>query len=145
MRNFMFWQRWLLAVSIFIIAFGLFMAFFNQSAPFDLLFNRQVDPLFFSEGISAEAARFQGWAYGVLGATMAGWGVFFTFIVQFPFKQKEPWAWSCMLTGLVLWVVVDSGISIAYGVWFNVAFNSIFLILVGLPLLATRKHFSSKD
>jgi hypothetical protein len=50
---------------------------FQPGAVFDWLSNRQVDPDFWGEaGPPADAAAFQRWIYGLLGATAAGWGVF---------------------------------------------------------------------
>jgi hypothetical protein len=35
--RFLFWQRWLVMLGLIIVAFGVFMAIFNQTAIFDLL------------------------------------------------------------------------------------------------------------
>jgi len=140
-KQFAFWQRWLVAASVIVVVFGLFMAFFNRTLLFDL-FNRGVDPAFWGAGaVPVEAQRFQGWAYGVLGATMAGWGLTLLFLARQAFLRKERWAWSSVLAGILLWFVVDEYISLASGAYFNAAFNLVFLVLVGLPLIFTRRHF----
>jgi hypothetical protein len=140
-RQFAFWQRWLVAVSAIVVIFGLFMAFFNRTPLFDL-FNQGVDPAFWGTGAPpVEAQRFQRWAYGVLGATMAGWGVFFLFLTHQAFRRGERWAWNTILAGVLLWFVVDEFISVTSGVYFNAAFNLVFLVLIGLPLIFTRRHF----
>ncbi len=84
---------------------------------------------------------FQHWIYGVWGATIAGWGVFLTFISYFPFRNKEKWAWNCLSLGLLVWFVLDTSISLFYSVYFNAAFNTALLILAGLPIFFTRKEF----
>jgi hypothetical protein len=141
--SFQFWQRWLLAWSAYIIVFGLGMALLNR-APFFDLFNRQIDPAFWgSQPLPAQALAFRGWAYGVMGATMAGWGVFFAWLAHSPFRRRERWAWSCTGLGLLVWYVPDTAISLAYGVVFNAIFNSVFLVLIGLPLIFTRRDFQS--
>lgn len=142
MKRFEFWQKWLLSVGILLILFGLAMAFFNQSPVFDLLFNRQIDPLFWAGGVlPTQAQAFQRWIYGVLGATIAGWGVFAAFVAQHPFRKREKWAWNCTALGVGLWFLVDTGLSLNSGVGFNAAFNTILLILIFLPLWFTRADF----
>ncbi len=140
--RFDFWQRWLLVVSIFLVVFGLALAFFNQTAFFNFLFNNQVNPVFwkavpFNEGTVA----FQHWVYGVLGATVAGWGVFLAFIGHYPFRRKESWAWICLVLGVGLWYVVDTTLSMLSQVVFNAAFNTALLVLLAPPLIFTRKVF----
>ncbi|GBE57691.1 hypothetical protein BMS3Abin01_00612 [bacterium BMS3Abin01] len=142
-QYFNFWQKWLLAVGIYLVAFGLVLAFFNQSRLMDVIFNQQIDPVFWGgNSIPENAADFQAWIYGVLGATVAGWGVFLAFLAHYPFRAREKWAWNCIAIGIGGWFVVDTAISAYYHVTFNVAFNAALLLLVGLPLLFTRKDFS---
>lgn len=141
MDNFSFWQKWIFIVGLMTIAFGLFMAVFSGNLG---LFNNQINSVFWSDGnIPAGVKAFQGWIYGVLGATMAGWGVFSTFIAHYPFRQKEKWSWNCVATGLLLWYVVDTIISVSYGVYFNAVFNTVLMVFFILPLIFTRKHFVS--
>jgi hypothetical protein len=141
MNRFTFWQRWLLVLSGIIILFGLAMSTLNNTEIFDLL-NRQVDPTFWGAQLAPQPAlAFRGWVYGVTGATMAGWGVFFAFLAHFPFRRREKWAWMCILGGVLVWYLPDTIISLAYGVGFNALFNTILLAAVALPLLATRKDF----
>ena len=137
-----FWSRWLLAVGYVLIVFGLALALFNQSPFFDMAFNRQIDPAFWPSGeVPAGTAEFQSWIYGVLGATVAGWGVFLAFIAGNSFAARERWAWNCVFCGITLWFLADSAISGYFSAWFNVAFNGALAVLVYVPLIATRKHF----
>ncbi len=144
MEKFSFWQRWLFIVSLVVAAFGTFMALFNQSSLF-AIFNHQIDPIFWDSGIVPDGAtRFQGWSYGVLGATTAGWGIFMAFMVRYPFKKRERWAWNCLVVGLLFWYLLDTGISLAYGVVFNALFNSAILIAVALPIVFTKQYFEDR-
>ncbi len=141
MKNFQFWQRWLLVVGILITVFGLLMAF-ASSAPLFELFNRQVDPAFWgARPVSPEAASFRDWIYGVWGATIAGWGVAVIFVAQEPFRRNERWAWYCLTVGVGGWYLLDTALSLVYGVWFNVVFNTLLLLLVAPPLLLTYRDF----
>jgi hypothetical protein len=143
MKNgFIFWQKWLFVVSLAIPLFGIGMVFFSGTQSFEV-FHRQIDPAFWQTAPAGNNIRlFQGWVYGVWGATLAGWGVFLAFIAAFPFRAREKWAWNCMTAGLLLWYLLDTGVSLAYGVIFNVGVNSILLILAGLPVAFTHKYFS---
>ncbi len=140
MSGFDLWRRYLEAAAGALILSGLALAVFNQSAIADLLVNRFMDPVFF-EDMPAEARAFQAWIYGVLGATMAGWGVCMLAIVRVPFARRQPWAWTTLVAGLALWYAVDTSLSALHGVWFNVAFNTAALAAAALPLVATRRSF----
>jgi hypothetical protein len=142
MTSFFFWQRWLLVVSVAITAFGILMTLLSGTSLFEL-FNRQIDPAFWgTKPVEAGARVFQRWIYGVWGATIAGWGVFLAFIAHYSFRRKENWAWRCMIIGLLVWFVLDTFLSLCYGVYFNAAFNTVLLILVALPIVFTRRHFA---
>jgi hypothetical protein len=112
MNSFSFWQRWLFYISIFIAAYGLSLALFNQTSLFNLLLNDWINPVFFNSiNVEKQVNLFQKWIYGILGATVFGWGIFLSFIAHNPFKRKEKWAWNCFLTGIICWFVVDTSIS----------------------------------
>ena len=141
MQKFSFWQRWLFVVGLGIAAFGILMTFLSGTPLFDL-FNQQIAPAFWGTGASLESIRpFQQWIYGIWGATIAGWGVFVTFVAHYPFRNKEKWAWNCLVLGLLVWFVLDTALSAFHKVYFNVAFNTALLILAGLPAVFTRKEF----
>jgi hypothetical protein len=142
MPGFSFCQKWLVAVGIIVAGFGVLMVCLSATPLFDL-FNQQIDPAFWGTRTVDDAARqFQHWLYGVWGATISGWGVFLTFIALYPFRQKERWAWNCLALGLSIWFILDTGLSLAYGVYFNVVFNVVLALLVGIPILLTRHEFA---
>lgn len=141
MTAFSFWQRWLLAVGLFITIFGIAMAVLSGTPLFELL-NRQIDPAFWGMNTVDDVSRhFQQWVYGAWGATIAGWGIFATSIAHYPFKKKEKWAWQCIVFGLVVWFILDTSLSLGYRVYFNVALNTVLLVLAMLPVVFTRKDF----
>jgi len=143
MCNFNFWQKWLFFVGIYLAVFGLVLAFFNQTYVMDFVFNNQINSVFWSvHAILENIFPFQSWVYGVLGATVAGWGIFIAFLAYDPFKAREKWAWNCIAAGISIWFISDTSISAFYDVTFNVVFNVVLLIFIGLPLLFTRKFFA---
>ena len=118
------------------------MALLSGTPLFDL-FNRQIDPAFWKAGTVDGATRqFQAWIYAVWGATIAGWGIFMSFIVHYPFNRKERWSWNCLVLGLLTWFILDTSLSVFHGVYFNVIFNSALIIVVGLPVIFTKKAFA---
>jgi len=142
MKDFFFWQRWLFIFSLIVIVFGLGMALLNRT-PLFAIFDSQVNPAFWmNDPLPTGVNEFLGWVYGVLGATMAGWGVFLAFIVRYPFHNKERWAWNAFTLGLSLWYLTDTAISLYFGVMFNAIFNTVIFIFALLPLLFTRQEFS---
>lgn len=117
------------------------MALFSGTPIFDL-FNRQIDPAFWNANVGAEAREFQKWMYGVWGATIAGWGVFVTFVAHYAFANREKWAWNCLAAGVLLWFVLDTALSLNYHVIFNAGFNIALLVAAGVPLIFARKDFA---
>jgi hypothetical protein len=143
MSGFDFWRRWLALVSWALVVFGLGLALFNQAPLFDLMFNDRINPAFWRGGtITPEAKGFQQWIYGVLGAVLAGWAVLMALLVKHAFSLKERWVWRSLALGIGVWFVVDSVLSLYFGVAFNALINLLLLLALGVPLVATRKHFA---
>jgi hypothetical protein len=143
MNKLKFWQSWLYLLTIGMTFFGIFIALFNQSSVFDL-FNQQINPVFWSvtdPGLSE--AQFQGWLYGVWGATISGMGLLAAFITRYAFPRREKWARNGLLAGILVWFVLDTGISISYRVNFNAVFNIVLFILISIPLLLTWNEFKA--
>lgn len=141
-----FWNRWLLLVGWMLVVFGLLLSFLNQTQLFEVAFNRQIDPIFWPAGVVAESIEaFQAWIYGVVGATVSGWGVFIVFLAGNPFRKRERWAWNCIAVGITLWYIADTTISLYFGVTFNAVVNTVLAGLVCAPLLATREEFRGHD
>ena len=70
MSYYRIWRYWLLAVSVFIIAFGTIMALLNTTVVF-AFFNDQINPVFWGlNPVPSSAQAFQAWVYGTWGATV---------------------------------------------------------------------------
>ena len=131
-------RRWLTAVGLVVTGFGIVMAVASATPLFEVV-NRLIDPAFWSDGPpDPGTAAFRAWVYGAWGATLAGWGVVFSLVAWRGLGNREIWAWWALATGTLLWFFLDSAVSLAHGVTFNVAFNVMLLALVGIPLGATR-------
>jgi len=144
MGHFAFWQKWLFIVGLILTFFGITFALFSGTFLFKV-FDTQINPSFWGTPEIPDIAtdEFQQWIYGVLGATIAGWGVFLAFIAHYPFKKHELWAWNCILVGIIVWYVLDTGISLYFKVYFNAVFNAVLLAFVITPLGFSRRHFKS--
>jgi hypothetical protein len=141
MKNFVFWQKWLYVVCIIISVFGILMGLLSGTPLFDL-FNRQINPAFWGVNtVDNVTKQFQQWIYGVWGATIAGWGIILTYIASRPFMKKERWSWNSIAIGLLVWFVLDTSLSAFHKVYFNIVFNTLLLVLAGLPIAFTRKEF----
>lgn len=139
---FRFWRRWLIILGWGLAAFGLALALFNQSAPFNLLFNDRINPVFWPAGaLPPEARAFQQWAYGVQGAVLCGWAIFIAFLSMYAFPLHQRWVWWCFVIGLSVWFVIDTAISLCFGVGFNALVNLLLFVALAVPLLLTRRAF----
>ena len=130
------WRRCLLAVGLVLCVFGGAMALLSSTPLFAL---PPIDSVFWGTGGPAGGTRdFQAWIYAAWGATLAGWGLTIAGIAAHPLARREAWAWSLLAAGTALWFVLDTAVSAAHGVWFNVAVNVVVLAAAGVPLLAMR-------
>lgn len=131
-------RRWLTAMGFVVTMFGIVMAVTSATPLFEV-FNRLIDPVFWNDGPpDPGTAAFRSWVYGAWGATLAGWGVAITLLAWNAIGNRERWPWWALAIGTSLWFLLDSVVSVAHGVTFNVAFNVVLLVLIGIPLVATR-------
>lgn len=138
--------KWVIAVSFMTIIFGFILILLNQSSLFFSLFNSSINLTFWNIPIIENYTQlFQQWAYGTMGAILVGWGTSLTYISAYPFRNKEPWAWNCLMTSLLLWFITDSAVSLFFKVYINVALNSFLFLAYMIPLLFTRKYFKKKS
>jgi len=144
MQGIRFWTNWLRAASLLVVAFGLALALLQGSALIAPL-NDQIDPIFWSSPLAGTTQAFQRWIYGAWGATVAGWGALVFFVVHRAFQRCERWVWNALAASLLLWYFPDTCISLKYGVTFNVVLNTAFLLMLGIPLLFTRRYFSGRQ
>ena len=72
--------------------------------------------------------------YMVLGAVMAGWSFLMLQVVRGPLRDGIAWARTFMIRSLVLWFVLDTGMSLVLGYPTHAIFNIPFAVALGLPL-----------
>ena len=141
MDRFDFYRRWLVAVGLLLAGFGALMAVSSGSSLFEPI-RTLVEPAFWPHAEPDVAtAGFAAWAFGVWGATIAGWGITVTFLAQLGIGRREPWAWHALAIATGVWFALDTGLSAIHGVAANVALNVAILALVVVPLAGTRRQF----
>lgn len=144
-KTFIFWYRWLITISVLSMLIGLVIAFLPNSIVFDS-YNAKLASLFFDGEIPTEAEKMKSFLFGPIGGTVSGYFVLQFFIVLYPFKRGEKWAWYAIISALLCWFFIDSAISIAHGAYFNVYMvNLMTLVLNGIPLILTYRYFHRKD
>ena len=91
-------------------------------------------------GVGRDYARF---IYGVLGAVIVGWMITIGAIAMGHLRRREVWSWWALVTALVIWFVLDTGISSLLGfaghAWFNVA----FAVALPGPLVMIRRDLGT--
>ena len=136
--SFTFWYRWLLAVSCSLMIFGVYTAF-CKSGPLYWPFQTFIDSVFWKDGVTTSGTMpFGGFVYGVWGAAIAVWGSLLFFISKFAFKKKESWAWWAILASTLLWFLIAAGFSVYYGAFLNALGDTVYLLLLVIPLIMTR-------
>ena len=141
--GFRFWSVWLRATCAGVVVFGLALAFLSDSTVLRLLLVAPSDAVFWGAApIDPATIAFQRFVYGVLGATVAGWGTLMWVVASTAFRRREAWAWQGLTVALLVWFVPDTAISSFHGVWPNVALNVCLAALLAAPLLATRRAFN---
>ena len=141
-KQFNFWQKWLTYSNIMTIMVGVLVAFAGNSMVFEVHNDYTKEIFFNSTEFDPAVLRLKNWLFGIIGATIIGFHVLMVMISENAFKNKEPWAFKAMWYRLFSWFIIDSGISFYYGAYHNIILiNLIALILIGLPLVMTRKAF----
>jgi hypothetical protein len=138
----LFWYRWLFAVILGVMAFGIAMVLIPDAirAFFSLLI--YASPSAIATRFDQEANAYIVLAHGVLGAVMFGWGATLLLVLRGPFKRLDSDGWNMIAIPVAAWCVPDTAFSLYTGFWQNAVLNSVFAVLFLIPLLVTRKYFA---
>lgn len=137
------WRRWLFAVTIGVLVFGLspLVAPGLTRRFFNLVVYASPDVI---DGFGEPAVSYITLVHGVMGAVMFGWGLVFLLILLGPFRRGEKEAWFIFAVSLAAWFIPDTAFSLWLGFWQNAVLNSVFATLFAIPLFATYRHFYIK-
>ena len=140
--RFRFLDAWLTALTGAIALAGFLLAVFPSSPPVDVLVNRYAERVFWPDaGVTLAVEAYRNWVFGVTGSVMGGWGLLMIAVARGPFRRRETWAWFGMAVPVACWYLVDTTISLAYGVTSNAVLNTALLVLFAVPLLGTARTF----
>jgi hypothetical protein len=138
--HFLFWWRWLIAVTLGVTLFGVTMF----AAPgltrqcFGLLLFSSPERL---AAFGKPAVAYITLVHGVLGAVMFGWGTALLFLLLGPFRRGSPDSWPALVVSLLAWFVPDTVCSLWLGFWQNAVLNAVLAALFAAPLTATYRAF----
>jgi hypothetical protein len=136
-----FWRRWMLFATGSMIVMGLVIAF----TP---LVTNIVDPIYYNNYFDYDAystlsggdLRFHTFLFGVSGAVVASWAILMFFLVMFPLRQGEKWAWVAITLSIIVWFIGDGYVSVVTGFPLHAVLNLSIFVMMGIPLLATYKQ-----
>ena len=136
MKTCRIWITWLQVVLGLLLVYALVLVFAGSVAG-DLFAAFGFGP---SDSIDTDEVRgYLKLPFMVLGAVMAGWAFTMIQIVRGPLRDGSPWALPILTRSLLLWFVLDTGMSMVLGYPTHALFNVPFAIALGVPLVASRK------
>mgnify|MGYP000194253395 CR=1 FL=1 len=140
--KFRFWQKWLTYSNWMAVGVGLLVAFAGNSFFFELHNDYTKEVFFSAEEFDPAVLKLKNWLFGIIGGTIVGFHLLMILISENAFKKREKWSYWTMWMGLLSWFFIDSSISFYYGAIHNIVIiNLVALILIGLPLVVTRRAF----
>lgn len=129
------WLAWLQVVLILLFLYSLVLVFAGGVA-------RSMFSAFGfgpSDAINTDEVRdYLELPFMVLGAVMAGWTFMMLQIVRGPLRDGAAWALPALTRSLVLWFVLDTGMSLVLGFPAHALFNIPFAIALAIPLARLR-------
>ena len=144
-----FWSRWILFLSIFLIIYGLAMVFvpktMNHTFVGPLLFGNNEYLLIKFVSIDEPEATFHNILSGLLGTVTIGWAIQMAWIAYQPFREGETWAWNSLTMSVCAWAVFEFYFKLTDGIS-GVGLFAHFGLLVAfaIPLLVTYRNFHQR-
>ena len=120
------------------ILVGLTLPWLVEWPPFGF-YNRHLLAAFNTD--MPEALALGKFMIGILGPTVASWGLLFLFVVTISFTTRSRRGWYCMVVAVTGWSLFDMYLSIRAGVWLNLLIDLIVLSVLLIPLVRTRHWF----
>jgi len=135
-----FFIYWIISVSIAVAIAGIIFAFI---APYFIQFVQDIFYQSFSEqsiqSITESDKDHIDWIYGVLGGTLAGWGMMLLLLSINLLKENNKFIWNTILISVLTWFVIDTIITVKYSVVPNLILNITILIAVIIPYVGNSK------
>lgn len=131
-----FWKTWIIFWCWIIIVFGAVLATAGLPAldgfarfAFSVIGGAAVEASYFE----TQDFRF---AVALMGAVTLGWGLTILFLLPAIHAAGAP-AWRGLMAAMLIWFVIDSAFSVSTGFALNALSNTLLLIGLLVPLLAS--------
>ncbi|MDH4394603.1 MAG: hypothetical protein QE278_02885 [Limnobacter sp.] len=134
------WVSWLTVATAFTVLFGLVMVLLPDltSQAFGLLLYQDAGRLV---SHPPEALAYIQLAHAVMGSLMVGWGAGMFLVTRTLFKRGERVGWQILTYSIPFWYVPDTLFSLISGFWPNALMNTGFVVMLMVPLWASRHAF----
>jgi hypothetical protein len=138
-----FWKKFLIIISLSLIAMGVYISLFNNT-PIFALFGNLIDPVFWPKNMITEGTRnFKGFIYSFSGVYVLLWGINFFFISKYALVRGNKWAWKCLVLSTIVWFTIMVPFSFYYKVYYNAFGDILFFIIIAIPLINIKKYIYS--
>lgn len=148
MANKSVWSIWILLLGITVGLSGIVLAVVVPIVPPTIqdLFYQSFRPENSIAGMHTDDLRHIDWMYGVLGATMLGWGILITLLAYHYMNENQDWILGVMLASIASWYLLDTAISLHFKVPANILLNTVILLVALIPILLekSRRRRSSR-
>ncbi len=142
LRALRMWSRLIQAASTIVIGLSVVLMLtpsLGESLFYLVYFQQPNSPVTVPE----EVKGYLRFANGIIGAVMAGWMLTIILLARGPFMTRERYAWQAITWPLLGWYLIDTCFSVAHGVWGNVLLNTATAVMFGIPLICSRRLFTS--
>lgn len=140
-HSFAFWQKYLKITSILFILQGLSWCVMGSFDPFGIYNSLMANSILGLSELPIAAENIFNFTLVPFGATDAAYFMLFYFIVEYPLKNKEKWAYRALLSATSFWFVVDTVGCLFYTAYFNIFLVNIPCILIlGIGFLGIKKY-----
>jgi hypothetical protein len=142
----LFWSRWFIFLSLFLILYGLAMALapqpMNDTLVAPLLYHSEPYRTAFAS-LDEPAQTFLNVINGLLGAVTIPFAILIGWIAYQPFPKGERWAWNALAMSMVAWAAVEAYVKFAHGLGIRSMAHVGLLLAFAIPLALTYRHFYS--
>lgn len=71
----------------------------------------------------------------LFGPTVASWGLLMIYLIRQIFLFQDKVAWAFLISSLLMWFLLDTSISLSFGVMSHLWINSLAFVVILMPLL----------
>jgi hypothetical protein len=138
------WSRWLLALSFFLVIYGLAMLvapqWMSRTLVGPLLYHNELLQSAFT-ALTGPELLFMKVMNGLIGAVTVAYAILIGAIAFTPFRRGERWAWNALAASVIVWAILEGYFKAANGLGIKSMAHLGFLIVFSIPLGMTYRHF----